>query len=181
MNPTLKGVIVAALQVALIATLGAKLLIDRNRYPRVWAQALPVDPTLPIRGRYVQIRVAAQPRGLTSELQAMTDLRAHSAEWIAVTLRVEGDQLVAEQVEKKRISRDSTLQYAAAGMIGDQPRLQLMEPLAYFIPEGVADPSRRAPGEALWVEVTIPPAGPPRPIRLGVRKGDGPIEPLALD
>jgi hypothetical protein len=34
----------------------------------------------------------------------------------------------------------------------------------------VPDPSIRAPGEELWVEVTLPRRGPPRPIRLGVKK-----------
>ena len=38
------------------------------------------------------------------------------------------------------------------------------------IPEHVPDPSRRPAGEELWVEVTIPRAGAPRPIRLGVKK-----------
>jgi hypothetical protein len=52
--------------------------------------------------------------------------------------------------------------------------------VAFFIPEHIPDPSRRTQGEELWVEVTIPKTGPPRPIRLGVKKGDGPIVPLEL-
>jgi len=32
----------------------------------------------------------------------------------------------------------------------------------------------------LWVEATIPKKGAPRPIRLGVSKNNGPIEPLNL-
>jgi hypothetical protein len=55
--------------------------------------------------------------------------------------------------------------------------LVLAEPLAYFIPEHAPDPSRRAPGEELWVEVTIPRAGAPRPIRLGVKR-DGELKPI---
>jgi hypothetical protein len=60
-------------------------------------------------------------------------------------------------------------------------RLQPAEPLhkipnriglAFFIPENVPDPSQRAADEELWAEVTIPKKGPPRPIRLGVKKGD---------
>jgi hypothetical protein len=53
----------------------------------------------------------------------------------------------------------------------------LLRPLAFFLPEGVKDPSDRPPGEELWVEVTLPGAGAPRPIRLGVRK-DGVLMPL---
>jgi hypothetical protein len=52
--------------------------------------------------------------------------------------------------------------------------------VAFFIPEHVPDPSRRPPGEQLWIEATIPKKGIPRPIRLGVRKGSGQIVPLDL-
>jgi hypothetical protein len=55
----------------------------------------------------------------------------------------------------------------------------LSEPLAYFIPERIEDPSRRPVGEELWVEVTVPPKGAPRPIQLGVEK-DGRVTPLNL-
>ena len=55
----------------------------------------------------------------------------------------------------------------------------LQEPLAYFIPEHVADPSRLAANEELWVEVTLPKKGPLRPIRLGVKRG-GVLTPLQL-
>ncbi|MEY3463454.1 MAG: hypothetical protein RLZZ468_1232, partial [Cyanobacteriota bacterium] len=62
---------------------------------------------------------------------------------------------------------------------------RLDEPVAYFIPPGVADPSRRAAGEQLWVEVSLPPEGPLRPIQLGVSRplpgtGAAPIRPLQL-
>jgi len=48
----------------------------------------------------------------------------------------------------------------------------LSEPVAYFLPEHAVDPSRRPQGEELWVEVTVPKKGPPRPIRLAVKRGD---------
>jgi hypothetical protein len=49
--------------------------------------------------------------------------------------------------------------------------------IAFFIPEDVPDPSIRARGEELWAEVTLPRKGPPRPIRLAVKK-DGVLTPL---
>jgi len=58
-------------------------------------------------------------------------------------------------------------------------RTALSEPVAFFIPAHVVDPSRRPPGEELWVEVSVPKEGPPRPVRLGVKK-DGVITPLPL-
>jgi hypothetical protein len=56
---------------------------------------------------------------------------------------------------------------------------RLAQPVAFFIPEEVADPSVRPSGEELWAEVTIPREGPPRPIRLGVMR-DGRLTPLAI-
>jgi len=56
----------------------------------------------------------------------------------------------------------------------------LEQPLAYFIPEHGPDPSIRPPGEELWVEVTLPKHGAPRPIRLGIKKA-GALTVLDLD
>ena len=58
MSPLVRGLIVAAVHAALVASLGAKLLIDRATRPRVWVHVLPVDPDSPLRGRYVRLRVA---------------------------------------------------------------------------------------------------------------------------
>jgi hypothetical protein len=117
MTPSRKGLLVCAIHMALLIAVGGKFLVDRATLPRVWVRALPYDPSLPIRGRYVRLRVEA-PGTSTG-------------------------------------------------------------PVAFFIPEHVPDPSRRAPGEELWVEVTVPKKGPPRPIRLGVKK-NGVLTPLAL-
>jgi hypothetical protein len=54
------------------------------------------------------------------------------------------------------------------------------ERVLFFLPEHTLDFENRrfgANAAELWAEVTIPAKGPPRPIRLGLRK-DGRIEPL---
>ncbi|MBA2458197.1 MAG: hypothetical protein H0V43_04470 [Gemmatimonadales bacterium] len=51
---------------------------------------------------------------------------------------------------------------------GGAARVVLVEPVAFFIPEHIPDPSVRPAGEEQWAEVTIPRRGPPRPIRLAV-------------
>jgi hypothetical protein len=48
----------------------------------------------------------------------------------------------------------------------------LSETVAFFLPEHAKDPSWRKPGEELWVEVTVPKKGPPRPIQLAVKQGN---------
>jgi len=63
---------------------------------------------------------------------------------------------------------------------GGEKLAVLVETVAFFIPENIPDPSLRQAGDELWVEVTIPKQGPPRPIRLGVKKGDAPIVPLPI-
>jgi len=48
----------------------------------------------------------------------------------------------------------------------------LTEQVDFFFPEHAVDPSIRKIGEELWVEVTVPAKGPPRPVRLAVKQGD---------
>jgi hypothetical protein len=136
MKPSYKGLLLAALHVALVASLGAKLLLDRETRPRVWVKTVSVDPYLPIRGRYV--RLVAE-----SAFQAVPTPGTPAG---AREFRLQP----AEPPQK------------IPNRIG----------LAFFIPENVPDPSLRPEGEELWAEVTIPQKGPPRPIRLGVKKGD---------
>lgn len=159
-----KGLILAAIHLALVGSLGAKLLIDRATRPRVWARTAPVDPNLPIRGRYVRLRVEGRASGAPSE----------SWESEPVTLRADNGVLVFDRVDE---SAGSGLRARTTGTRDGERVAQLNQALAFFIPEHVPDPSRRAPGEELWVEVTLPKAGPPRPIRLGVKK-DGVLTPL---
>ena len=154
-----KGLIVAAIHLALVASLGAKMLVDRATRPRVWARVVPFDPDLPIRGRYVRMTVegAADP-----SIQTVYDGR------FTPTVR------------------NSELVFLPAGDDGLRGSVQLRdgrhtvvlgEALAYFISEHIPDPSVRPAGEELWVEVTLPRRGAPRPIRLGVKR-DGTLTPL---
>ena len=61
MNSLRKGIVVGALQCALALSLAGKLLYDRATCPRVWVKTLPYDPNLPIRGRYLSLRLAPDP------------------------------------------------------------------------------------------------------------------------
>ena len=56
-----KGIAVGLLHLAIVGSLGAKLLIDRSLRPRVWTRVAPVDPDHPLRGRYVSLRIAWAP------------------------------------------------------------------------------------------------------------------------
>jgi len=175
MKPFSKGLVIAVIQVCLVASLGAKLLYDRSTLPRVWVKAAPYDPNLPIRGRYVSLQVIV-------ELQGIQETKP-GPEWRplqSVVLRVENGRLLGE-------AKQEGVPYSPSGLhvryikVGDERAAVLDKPVAFFIPEHASDPSRRPPGEQLWVEATIPKKGIPRPIRLGVRKGSGTIVPLDLE
>ena len=158
------GIALAIVHVLLVGTLGLKLLADRARLPRAWARTLPFDPNLPIRGRYVQLRLEA-PLADGSDT-------ARAGEYRKVSLLAAGDRLqgVLDDEGPVRVRLDSTADGLVAG---------LNDPVAFFIPEHVPDPSLRPTGEELWAEVTVPSRGPPRPIRLGVRR-DGILTPLEI-
>jgi hypothetical protein len=164
-----RGLALAALHLLLVSTLGAKLFYDRSTRPRIWVETAPYDPDMPIRGRYVSLRLIVE----TPDIAPPSDA-APGWSWHPVRLHLEGDHLVARSESEDRSYGEPSVRFVKRGNAWIPV---LNEPVAFFIPEHADDPSRRSPGESLWVEVTLPRAGPPRPIRLGVRT-DGPITPL---
>jgi uncharacterized membrane-anchored protein len=163
-----KGVAVALVQMLLVLLVGAKLYVDRWRYPQVWVETAPYDPELPLRGRYVRLLAVV---GVDTTAADTTS----GGMWLyrqRGRLEVRGDRLVAVPDEQGRV-------LFSRGTCRGEECVTLTEPLAFFIPEDVPDPSIRGRGEDLWVKVTVPPRGAPRPIELGVRSG-GDIEPLRL-
>jgi hypothetical protein len=165
-TPLAKGLAVGAVQVLLVAGIGAKFLYDRSHHPKLWVETAPYDPYLPIRGRYVNIALlvdADRPAAAPGEQAASIVFRAR--------LEARGDRLVAIQDEV------GGRHWVRSARCGDRDCWQLATPVAFFIPEHATDPSRPEPGAALWAEVTLPPTGAPRPIRLGLRRGEA-IEPV---
>jgi hypothetical protein len=158
------GIALALVHVLLVGTLGLKLLADRARLPRAWARTLPFDPDLPIRGRYVRLRLEVPLAGGTGD--------ARAGEYRRARLRADGDRLegILDDDGPLRLRLDSTPDGIKAG---------IDEPVAFFIPEHIPDPSIRPAGEELWAEVTVPRQGPPRPIRLAVRRA-GTLTPVEI-
>ena len=155
MSALRKGLILAALQVGLVSSLGAKLLWDRAHLPRAWAPTLSYDPDLFIRGRYIRVQLLVKAG------------RVYGSENWYVTLTSEGGRLTANPT---RAFTGLTLTRTSVRN-GEETAI-LNEPVVFFIPEHAQDPSRHSRDEELWVEVTIPKKGPPRPIRLAIKKGD---------
>ena len=118
MTLTRKGLILAVFQCLLALSLSGKLLYDRATCPRIWVKTAQWDPNLPIRGRYLALRLVAE----------------NGAPWYGET----NGQMVLFFVP------EHTLPFETASVGRDAPEL--------------------------WAEVTIPRKGPPRPIRLALKK-----------
>lgn len=167
MKPLYKGIILAIVHVLIVSSLGAKMLYDRATRPRVWIQIQPVDPNLPIRGRYLALSLVVPAEGVAPP----TGLH----ETKSVVLQLSGGNLVARPAPPAAASSESfpaAIRSADGLLVAD-----LIDPVAFFLPEHAEDPSVRKPGEQLWVEATIPKKGLPRPLQLGVKK-DGVLTPL---
>src|SRR5260370_8186463 len=59
MSPSRKGIILAVLQLAIVASLAAKYAFDRGRFPRVWARTAAYYPPLPLPARPLSVRTPA--------------------------------------------------------------------------------------------------------------------------
>lgn len=155
-----KGVAVAVLHVLIVLSLGGKLLYDRAHRPRVWVRTASVDPALPVRGRYVALRLQVDAPWLNAKQNCW---------WNSVTLEVENGNLIARQSDANTGISVSACRNPRWSPSGPQP-VFLDESVLFFLPEH-ADFPRIKQGEELWAEVTIPKKGPPRPIQLAVKRG----------
>lgn len=152
-----KGLAAAALQCLIVLSLAGKYAWDRERLPRVWAKTIPADPNMPLRGRYLSLRVAVDYPEANSQNTIASD-----------RFSVQNGRLTARPGNRFLIS--------SAPQTGER---FINDAIPFFIPDTLPDPSRRAAGEELWVELSVPAEGLPRPIRLGVKK-NGALTPLAI-
>jgi hypothetical protein len=179
-------------QLALVSTVAGKYLLQRWRCPRVWTRAAVYDPHLPMRGRYLALRLTVDgcqstlPSARMAQFPRNVDgttrpdgFAIHSpwAVRFPASLKVEGGRLLAIRLQNPRNDSDGLTVEADPGARCEQMRLE--RPVNFYIAEHAATPTTLNPGQELWIEVTVPPAGPPRPIQLALKDG-GIWKPLAF-
>jgi hypothetical protein len=178
-------------QLALVSTIAAKYLYQRWSSPRVWTRAAAVDPQLPMRGRYLALQLTVD--GCQSTLPSAKDanfprdfngavkpgpyvLRPNAVDFRA-NLKVDHNTLVAVRIEGQEDSNAGEEVVGAAGSSCNE--MQLASSTDFNISDTAQSPLPLKPGQGLWIEVTVPPKGPPRPIQLAL-KDNGAWKPLDL-
>jgi hypothetical protein len=183
MSQKRRAVVLLVVQAVLVLSIAGKYLYERKTCPRVWVRAAQYDPSLPLRGRYLALQLAvdacALPRDQAYHTKA--DFRsvppfAGSWRWDVRPVAKEG-KLVP--VLATAVDRPETTDEVTVWGNGPCDRARLSKNVEYFLSDQAKAPFPLKPHEELWVEVTVPPMGPPRPIQLAVSK-DGAFTPLIL-
>jgi hypothetical protein len=181
MRPLSKGLLLALLQVLLVCTLGVKLLYDRAHRPRLWIKVATYDPNLPIRGRYLAINLELPSEGFSSHMEPSLYPMKGQPNMHEVFSAYRCD-LVLRDRQLIAVANNDGEFFVNLRHQDDKLVATVSGDMAYFLPEHANIPfSFQHPNnEELWVEATVPRKGPPRPIRLGIKK-DSVLTPLALD
>jgi hypothetical protein len=182
-----------AIQLVLVSSIAAKYLYQRSTCPRVWTRAAAHDPEMVMRGRYLSLQLTVDGCGRITPPAKLKDANSPNAKsrWFiynqadrySARLAVENHKLVAIPLSGPETW--GIAQPAPHGItVLAQPEascqnLLIAQPVNFYIAEHAADPSRLLPGQELWIEVTVPPQGPPRPIQLALKQ-DGAWKPLAF-
>lgn len=173
-----RAIALLVIQCLLVSSIAAKYLYERVTRPRVWARAAQYDPELPMRGRYLALQPVVDACGLQQKNQPRSDKSAGWYETYQVRLVARGGKLVAEEA-RKQLPRTDYLSVIVTDTIPCE-RAPVSPAISFFIPESAKAPFPLEPGQELWLEVTVPPSGPPRAIQLALND-NGKWKPLKFD
>lgn len=172
------------IQLVLVLSIAGKYLYERKTCPRVWVKTAQVDPELPLRGRYLALRLTVDTCSLPRDNEHTLGMYSFDGaqhprtfQW-GVSLRESNGHLVAVLPNRPQSPDKLQQLYVREGEPCEAVRLPT--PVEYFVPEHAQDPLRPHSGDVLWVEVTVPPVGPPRPIQLALSGKDG-FRPLRFE
>jgi len=178
------GLILLTVQLLIVLSVAGKYLYERRFYPRVWTPAMQVDPNLPLRGRYLALQLMIDACSLPKDAQyyrpgGRPEIASLTSGWswpidpVPVNGRL-GARLADPGSENGK-TQEIFLQEHAPCTQAPFSRGEL-----YFIPDTANPPFPLRPGQQLWVEVTLPPSGPPRPIQLAIADSSG-FHPLKFE
>jgi len=192
MKPAKASLAVLVIQLLLVSSIAVKYLYQRSTCPRVWTRTVMYDPSLIMRGRYLTMQLmvdgcqstlpSAKQAGFPRNLDGVPNGRdfsiaASQPVVFPAKLAVNGNKLVAIRIPENDDNSSGQNVIARSGASCDQ--LRLSDPVNFYLAEHATSPLPVKPGQELWVEVTVPPKGPPRPIQLALQD-NGSWKPLAF-
>jgi hypothetical protein len=172
-------------QLLLVLSVAGKYLYERKTRPRIWARATQYDPNQPLRGRYLALQLLVDACALPRDqnhyqkgYKIFTDGEEPGSWKWNVSLAVEDGHLVPTLQDHPKTPID----IQELMLRTDRPcnRVPIRSEVEFFIPDTAKGPFPLKPGQELWVEVTMPPTGPPRPIQLALSTGAG-FHPLRFE
>jgi uncharacterized membrane-anchored protein len=186
------SIVLLLIQLALVSSIAAKYLYQRRNCPRVWTRTAAYDPEMVMRGRYLSLQLTVDgcqstlPSALHAVFPRNSDgttkptgftVKANYPVQFSARLKVENNKLLAIRIPEADLNSRGVGVTAMPDSSCDAMRLD--EPVDFYIAEHATDPTRLQPGQELWIEVTIPPQGQPRPLQLAL-KDNGAWKPLAF-
>jgi hypothetical protein len=175
MSPAYRPVMLAAIHALVLSSLAAILLVERAVWPRVWVRTALDDSLSPPRGHYVSLRIEVDAGSELFGRQVALSVQTYSVPVDATIVIGEGQRhsrLVAQEATTLTGLRllGGVRRPSVGGIYVPTP-LRLDPPLTVFLPAQWSSLWPRLSDEEVWVEVTVPPRGSPRPIRAGLKKG----------
>jgi uncharacterized membrane-anchored protein len=184
-----KAILLAVVQIALVLSIAGKYLYERKTCPRVWVRTAQFDPNMPLRGRYIALQLSVNACGLPQNPKDKKDPKypplivertvvgTMNRQWTVRPVARDGKLVPVLATDR---DRPEETEYLRTWVGHGCERAMLGSPVDYFIPDTARSPFPLQPGQELWVEVTVPAMGPPRPIQLATSK-DGVFTLLKLD
>jgi hypothetical protein len=172
------GWVLLGVQLALVLSIAGKYWYERATRPAVWVRTGQYDPEMPLRGRYLALQLTVDACGLprnTADLQPSWNPNPNAKvikhwQW-PVSLKAQDGNLVGVLNQDGR----NASELAQIDYWENVPcdRAHLDGSVEFFIPEHAHTPFPLESGRELWVLVTVPESGPPRPIELAISDAGG--------
>jgi hypothetical protein len=166
------GLVLVVVQLVLVLSVAGKYLYERQTRPRVWTRATQFDPALPLRGRYLALQLMLNACGLPRDAEhAIQSYSGGHPFWMWHVSLTTTDGKLVPRLEKSWSPRAG----GTLTLLADKPcdQATLSNEVMLFIPDRAQLPFPLKAGQELWLEVTLPQSGPPRPIQIALSGGGG--------
>jgi hypothetical protein len=183
-----RGFVLLVIQSVLVLSAAAKYEWERHTRPMVWARAQPFglsaehESTMSGEGRYGRLQLQANACGLPTakavnepEYQGITEFEKQPSKWHKIlkdnvrTIVRNGSLIAVDAGEIKA----ADVQEIYWDMRRPCTEAKLLNIVEVYLPQGMQTPYTVKPGETLWVLVTVPKSGPPRPVQLATSDTTG--------